>query len=204
MPAKRLPVVPVMPVERVQQRILQLRSQRILLDDDLARLYAVEVRTLVQAVKRNIERFPEDFMFQLTPDEWASLRSQTVILDAGRGRHRKYLPYAFTEQGVAMLTSVLRSRRAVLVNVAIMRAFVQLRRLIEGNRHIARKLQALERRLVDHDQRFVVVFEAIRRIMQAPAADEPRPRIGFRRGPGRRRAQSRRRPALRLRSRASA
>ncbi len=137
MPAKRLsvvPAVPILPVERIQQRILHLRSQRVLLDEHLAMLYAVEVRTLVQAVKRNVERFPEDFLFQLTPDEWASLRSQTVILDAGRGRHRKYLPYAFTEQGVAMLSSVLRSRRAVLVNVAIMRAFVQLRRLAQSRR----------------------------------------------------------------------
>jgi hypothetical protein len=113
------------------------------------------------------------------------------------------LPHAFTEQGVAMLSSVLRSRRAVLVNVAIMRAFVQMRRMAEGNRHIARKLQALERRLVDHDQRFVVVFEAIRRIMLPPAAPEGRPRIGFGRGATRRRAQVRR-PALRARKPAPA
>jgi hypothetical protein len=132
----------------IEREILVLRRHRVILDEQLAPLYGVEVKVLNQAVKRNRERFPEDFMFQLTAEETALLRSQSVTLDAGRGRgaHRKYLPDAFTEQGVAMLSSVLRSPRAVQVSIEIMRAFVRLRRMLQENVDLARKLAALEKK----------------------------------------------------------
>ncbi|MBI5480786.1 MAG: ORF6N domain-containing protein [Deltaproteobacteria bacterium] len=156
--------------------ILLVRGHKVMLDADLAALYGVETRALVQAVKRNLDRFPEDFMFQLMADEVAGLRSQTVILEkAGRGQHRKYLPYAFTEQGVAMLSSVLRSERAVRVNIEIMRAFVRLREILSSHADLARKLAALERK---YDRRFRAVFDAIRALMTPPAS--PKAKIGFR------------------------
>ena len=164
----------------IESRIHLLRGHRVMLDADLARLYGVEVRALNQAARRNSERFPSDFMVQLTWDETAALRSQTVILDnarakpAAQGRHAKYRPYAFTEQGVAMLSSVLKSRRAVQTNVEIMRAFVRLRRLIGHNRELARRLDALESK---YDGQFRVVFDAIRELMAPPVP--PRRRIGF-------------------------
>lgn len=163
----------------VEREILVLRRHRVILDEQLAPLYGVEVKALNQAVKRNLERFPEDFMFQLTAEETARLRSQTVTLDAprGRGAHRKYRPYAFTEQGVAMLSSVLRSPRAVQVNIEIMRAFVRLRRMLQEDVDLARKLAALERK---YDSQFKVVFDAIRELMKPPE-NTPR-RIGFTRG----------------------
>ncbi len=145
-----------------------------MLDHDLAKLYEVPTKVLNQAVKRNQERFPSDFMFQLTPDESEVLRSQFVTLKGGRGQHRKYLPYAFTEQGVAMLSSLLRSKRAVAVNIEIMRAFVRLRRMLASNEELARKLAALERK---YDAQFKVVFDAIRELMAPPTPK--RRRIGF-------------------------
>lgn len=151
-----------------------IRGARVLLDEDLARLYGVEVRALNQAVKRNLERFPPDFAFQLQDEEARLLRSQTVILESGRGRHRKFQPWAFTEQGVAMLSSVLRSPRAVAVNIQIMRAFVELRRLAGANADVIRRLDALEAR---YDGQFEQVFRAIRTLIAVPAA--PRRRIGF-------------------------
>lgn len=160
----------------IEREILVLRRHRVLLDEQLAPLYGVAVKVLNQAVKRNRERFPEDFMFQLTAEETALLRSQTVTLDAGRSRgaHRKYRPYAFTEQGVAMLSSVLRSARAVQVNIEIMRAFVRLRRMLQENADLARKLAALEKK---YDAQFKVVFDAIRELMEPPVqASRP---IGF-------------------------
>jgi hypothetical protein len=145
-----------------------------MLGNDLAKLYEVPTKVLNQAVKRNQERFPSDFMFQLTPNEAQVLRSQFVTLKSGTGRHSKYLPYAFTEQGVAMLSSVLRSKRAVQVNVEIMRAFVRLRRMLASNEDLARKLDALEK---EYDSQFRVVFDVIRELMAPP---EPRRRkIGF-------------------------
>jgi len=164
-----------MAVLTVAPRIRLLRRERVMLDDDLSTLYGVETRALVQAVKRNITRFPPDFMFQLSSAQYAVLRSQTVILDARRGAHRKYRPYAFTEQGVAMLSSVLRSPRAIHANVEIMRAFVRLRRMLATHEELARKLAKLERK---YDAQFKVVFDAIRELM----IPEPRPRrpIGFR------------------------
>lgn len=164
-----------------------IRGQKVILDRDLARLYDVEVKVLNQAVKRNSSRFPDDFMFQLTEAESESLRSQFVTLDGvvtgrpatatprrGRGRHPKYLPYAFTEQGVAMLSSVLHSHRAIMVNVEIMRAFVRLRAMLASNAELSKKLHTLEAK---YDKQFKVVFDAIRQFM-SPAPGSKR-RIGF-------------------------
>jgi len=165
----------------IESRILVLRGQRVMLDTDLAKLYGVEVKVLNQAVKRNAERFPGDFMFQLSSQEIESLRSQFVTLKTGgrinsqRGRHAKYPPHAFTEQGVAMLSSVLKSKAAVSVNVEIMRAFVRLRDMIGHDRELARRLDLLESK---YDRQFKVVFDAIRELM-APARSAPGRRIGF-------------------------
>ncbi|MCB0879826.1 MAG: ORF6N domain-containing protein [Thermoleophilia bacterium] len=157
----------------------------MLLDADLAKLYGIEVRALVQAVKRNVERFPADFMFQLRPDEVEALRSQTVIskIESSGGRGgRRTMPYAFTEQGVAMLSSVLRSERAVAVNIAIMRAFVHLRRMLDSTAELARKFDELERRVTEsdiaRDAQIAQIVEAIRQLMQPPAP--PRRPLGFR------------------------
>jgi hypothetical protein len=159
----------------VDRKILLLRGERVMLDADLAELYGVDVRVLNQAVKRHAARFPADFMFQLTKAEAGLLRSQIVILEARRGQHRKYLPFAFTEQGVAMLSSVLSSPRAVLVNVEIMRTFVRIRAMLATNTELARKLATLEKK---YDAQFRVVFDAIRELMAAPV--KPRRPIGFR------------------------
>lgn len=163
------------PIERITQAILLIRGHKAMLDEALATLYEVEVKVLNQAVKRNADRFPADFMFQLTAEEAALLRSQFVTLKAGTGRHRKYRPYAFTEQGVAMLSSVLQSKRAVRVNIEIMRAFVQLRQLLSSHADLARKLEALEAK---YDAQFKVVFDAIRELMTPPDPPGKR-RIGF-------------------------
>lgn len=165
----------VIPVERIARSILLIRGQKVMLDEALAALYEVEVKVLNQAVRRNAGRFPTDFMFQLTAEETVFLRSQFVTLKTGSGRHRKYLPYAFTEQGVAMLSSVLRSKRAVRVNIEIMRAFVQLRQMLSSNTDLARKLAALEKR---YDAQFKVVFDAIRELTAPPESPGKR-RIGF-------------------------
>lgn len=163
------------------ERIRSLRGHKVLLASDLAALYGVQTKALIQAVKRNLERFPADFAFQLTEQEVRALRSQTVTLDQaetrprGRGRYAKYAPYAFTEQGVAMLSSVLKSERAIAVNVEIMRAFVRLRGLIGHNRELARRLDDLESR---YDRQFKVVFDAIRELM-APPTPAPKRRIEF-------------------------
>ena len=159
-------------IQHVETKILMLRGQKILLCTHLPVLYGVLPKALVQAVKRNAERFPSDFMFQLTHDEFANLKSQTVT--SSWGGQRRAPPYAFTEQGVAMLSTVLRSRRAVLVNIEIMRTFVRLRQLMAGNADLARKLAELEGR---YDRQFKVVFDAIRELMQ-PSVKLRRP-IGF-------------------------
>jgi hypothetical protein len=142
----------------------------------ITELYDVPVRILNQAVKRNIDRFPEDFMFQLSKEEADSLRSQIVTLKRGRGEHRKYLPYVFTEQGVAKLSSVLNSERAVRVNIEIIRAFVNLRKMLASNAELSRKLAALEKK---YDAQFKVVFDAIRELMRSP--EKPKQKIGFKR-----------------------
>ena len=177
--------------ENVAQLVFFIRGEKVMFDTDLAMLYGVEPRVLNQAVARNRKRFPADFMFQLSAAEYdaltsqivisdkddargaSALRSQIVISKKGRGG-RRYLPYAFTEQGVAMLSSVLRSARAIEVNIAIMRTFVQLRRLMDTNRDLARKIEALENK---YDEQFAVVFEAIKQLIAPP--EPSRPRIGF-------------------------
>ena len=165
----------LVPVEVIVRKILFLRGEKVLLDRDLAELYGVETRVLKQAVRRNIKRFPEDFMFELTEDENRALRSQNVTLK--RGQHSKYLPFAFTEQGVAMLSSVLSSERAIEVNIAIMRAFVQLRKMIASNEDLAKKLKELERVIEKHDKDIGLIFEAIRELMTPP--EKPPKKIGF-------------------------
>ena len=168
----------IVPLERIERAIFLIRGQRVLLDTDLALLYDVEIKMLNQAVRRNAERFPEDFMFQVNAQEAKILRFQFGTLKeaqkSGRGRYRKYWPYAFTEQGVAMLSSVLRSPRAVQVNIEIMRAFVRLRQLLLQDADLARKLEALERK---YDSQFKVVFDAIRELMTPKV--NPKRRIGF-------------------------
>jgi ORF6N domain-containing protein len=158
--------------ENIAQLVFFVRDEKVMLAQHLAELYGVPVRVLNQAVKRNIKRFPADFMLQLTRQEFERLKSQIVI--SSWGGLRRALPYAFTEQGVAMLSSVLRSQRAVEVNIAIMRTFVQLRRLMDSNRHLARKIEALEKK---YDEQFAEVFAAIKELVAPPAT--PRKQIGF-------------------------
>ncbi len=185
----------LIPIQRIERKILLLRGEKVLLDSDLAELYGVETKALNQAVKRNLERFPADFMFQVSKEEAAQiLRSQIVTLDAENGgkhsentiilrsqivtlrhgQHLKYRPYAFTEQGVAMLSSVLRSGRAIQVNLAIMRTFVQLRQMMATHADLAQKLKSLESK---YDSQFKAVFDAIRELMSDKKL--PKREIGF-------------------------
>lgn len=165
------PAQNILPSERIENRILLLRNQKVMLSGDLAELYEVEPRALVQAVKRNAERFPLDFMFQLYPQEVAHLKSQNVTSSWG-GRRKP--PYAFTEQGVAMLSSVLNSERAIAVNIAIMRTFARLRHILASHTDLARKLEELEKK---YDKQFRVVFDALRELMNPPKP--PPKQIGF-------------------------
>ena len=185
---------PIPKAENLALLVHFIRGEKVLLDSDLAALYGVEARALNQAVKRNSERFPEDFMFRLTPEEAEAVRSaklspgasksappansSQIVMSFAKHRGHSYLPYAFTEQGVAMLSSVLRSSRAVEVNIAIMRTFVQLRRLMDSNRDLARKIEGLEKK---YDEQFAVVFDAIKQLIAADTAwnAEPRRRIGY-------------------------
>ena len=159
--------------ERIERLVLLIRGHKVMLDSDLAELYGVTTKRLNEQVRRNLSRFPEDFMFQLTELETQLLRSQIATSKEGRGG-RRYLPYAFTEQGVAMLSSVLNSERAIKVNIEIMRAFVRLRRILASHADLARKLDALEKK---YDAQFRVVFDAIRELMKPPESKK-RP-IGF-------------------------
>lgn len=196
-------------IQSIQNRIYEIRSQRVMLDFDLAELYDIETKVLNQAVKRNIKRFPQDFMFQLTKTEFdelkfqieiskqgnssqtvmttegdSSLRSQLVTLKSGRGQHSKYLPYAFTEQGVAMLSGILNSDRAIAMNIAIMRAFVELRRLMLQQNELGIYLQQLQQRVGEHDAQLSQIYDAIENLLDEKAAGrkwENRERIGFRR-----------------------
>ena len=169
----------LIPRESISTKIYLIRGEKILLDRDLAELYGVETKRLKEAVKRNITRFPNDFMFEVTKEEVASLRSQIATLK--RGEHSKYLPSAFTEQGVAMLSSVLKSERAVQVNIAIMRAFVQMRKFFENNEALAKKLSALEaetkRKFAKQKKQIALVFEAIKELMIEK--EKPKRRIGY-------------------------
>ncbi len=163
----------------IESRIYIVRGHKVLLYSDLAELYGVPTKVFNQAVKRNRQRFPEDFMFRLTLEEGRhleALRSQTVTLK--RGQHRKYAPYVFTEQGIAMLSSVLNSERAILVNIAIIRTFVRLRQLLASHEELARQLDELRWRQEEHGQQIQAVFETIQHLIEAPA-DEPKRRIGF-------------------------
>jgi hypothetical protein len=175
----------VFPFERIASTILVVRGQRIMLDADLAALYEVETRVLVQAVKRNLERFPADFMFRLTEQDVGSLRSQSVISSQAPARRwggRRSLPYAFTEQGVAMLSSVLRSARAIAINVEIMRAFVRLRTTMLEDKGLAYRLDALEARMDErfsaHDLAITAILQSLPRFMTWPEAPKKR-KIGF-------------------------
>src|SRR5688572_12743694 len=164
----------LVPTERIEKHIYLLRGHKVMLSTDLAELYGVAPKALVQAVKRNFERFPGDFMFQLSLQEGRNLKSQTVTSSWGGARRAP--PYAFTEQGVAMLSSVLRSKRAILVNIAIMRAFVKLREIVAGHKELATKLAELERKVGGHDTKIQSLFEAIRQLMKSP---DSKRRIGF-------------------------
>lgn len=167
----------VLPHDRIEQTILLIRGHRVMLDADLAKLYGVTTFNLNKAVKRNPDRFPEDFMFQLSVQETASLTFQTGIpKPSGRGG-RRYAPYVFTEQGVAMLSSVLRSKRAIQVNITIMRTFVKLRELAASHRSLATKLAQLELKVGGHDGQIRSLFDAIRQLMELPASKSRR--IGF-------------------------
>lgn len=175
--------------ENLASMVLAIRGEKVLLDADLSALYGVETKALNQAVKRNLDRFPEDFMFQLTPEEWERMRSQIVTSYSASSLMRSQtvtssrrkltaVPYAFTEQGIAMLSSVLRSQRAVEVNIAIMRTFVQLRRLMDSNRDLGRRIEAMEKR---YDEQFSAVFDAIKQLIADDQAKKAKPsrRIGF-------------------------
>lgn len=158
--------------ERIERSILLLRGQKVMLDSDLAELYGVETKNLVRAVKRNLKRFPSDFMFQLTKEELDNLRFHFGTSSQWGGR--RYTPYAFTEQGVAMLSSVLNSEKAIEVNILIMRAFVKLREMIASNKDLAKRLDELEK---NYDAQFKIVFDAIRQLMTPP--EPKKKKIGF-------------------------
>ncbi len=162
-------------IERIEKAIYLIRGEKVMLDHDLAKLYDVTTAALNQAVRRNRDRFPEDFMFQLTSSEAAQLNRSQVVIGSEKHRDPRFRPYAFTEQGVAMLSSVLRSKRAITVNVEIMRAFVKLRQMLASNAELSRRLDELESK---YDRQFKVVFDAIRELMSPVVRD--RKEIGFR------------------------
>lgn len=165
----------LLPDEVVMSKIYLVRDQKVMLDIDLAELYGVETRVLKQAVRRNMERFPDDFMFELNQKEKDSLRSQSVILK--RGEHSKYLPYAFTEQGVAMLSSILKSKTAVAVNIQIIRIFTRLREMLLTHKDILIKLEQIESRLDKHDSKIELLFNYLSKLVEKE--DKPRNRIGY-------------------------
>ncbi len=166
----------IVPIELIEKKIYLIRGHKVMLDSDLAELYMVETKMLVRAVKRNIDRFPADFMFQLTKEEFDNLRLHFGTSSQWGGR--RYLPYVFTEQGVAMLSSVLRSERAIQVNIAIMRAFVKLREILSAHKELAYKLAELERKIERHEEEIKAIFDVIRQLMKP--SEKPRRRIGFR------------------------
>ncbi len=165
------------PIERIENRILLIGGRKVLLDADLAALYGVSTKRFNEQVRRNLKRFPPDFMFRLRAEQWRALRSQFATLEAGRGKHRKYLPLAFTEHGAIMAAAVLNSARAVEVSVYVVRAFVRLRELLASNNELARRLDQHEKKLGVHDRAIGGLVSAIRELMAAP---EPQRRpIGF-------------------------
>lgn len=167
----------LIPQESIENKIYLISNQKVMLDQDLAELYGVSIGRLNEQVKRNIDRFPEDFMFQLSKTEHETLTSQIAILKKGRGRHRKYLPYAFSEQGVAMLSSVLKSKEAIKVNIQIMRAFVKLREILSTHKDLAQKLKELELKFDSHDKHIQAIFKVISQLITPPA--KPKKKIGF-------------------------
>lgn len=178
--AGRTVLANVVQIDQIERTILSIRGHRVILDTDLATFYGVTTKRLNEQVRRNRERFPGDFMFQLTAEEHTSLRSQSATLKAGRGQHRKYQPLAFTEHGAIMAASVLSSPKAVEMSIMVVRAFVKLRNILGTHRQLAEKLAELERKLSTHDQHIQVLFEAIRKLMDPPdPTDESKRRIGF-------------------------
>jgi len=169
----------MMPDELVMNKIYLVRGQKVMLDRDLAELYGVQTKVLNQAVKRNIDRFPEDFMFQLTMKEWESLRSQIVTLENGRGKYPKYQPTAFTEQGVSMLSGVLNSETAIRVHIQIIRVFAKMRELLLTHKDILLQLEKIEKKLTGHDEDIQLIFQYLKQLLNPP--QPPRRKIGFRR-----------------------
>jgi phage regulator Rha-like protein len=169
------------PIRHIAQSIVLLRGQKVIVDADLAALYGVPTKRFNEQVRRNLERFPADFMFQVTQTEWDALRSQFATLKAGRGQHRKYLPYAFTEHGAIMAATILNSPRAIEVSVYVVRAFVGLREMLSGHKELALRLNELEQRiehkLESHDQAITGVLHALRELMKPP--EKPKRPIGF-------------------------
>jgi hypothetical protein len=171
----------LLPDELIINKIIQLRDQKVLIDRDLAELYGVETRTLNQAVKRNIKRFPDDFMFQMTKEEFEFWKSQIVISNSDRMGLRKP-PFVFTEQGVAMLSSVLNSDIAILVNIQIMRVFTKMRALLDSHKEILRKLESIEKKDIEQDEKILLIFEYLKQLEQAKQEEtiiKERKRIGF-------------------------
>ncbi len=166
----------LIPVEVIETKIYYIRDQKVMLDYDLAKLYEVETRIINRNVKRHIERFPEDFMFQLTDSEYETLRSQIGISKEGKGG-RRYNPYVFTEQGIAMLSSVLNSKRAIQVNIQIMRIFVKLKQVALTHQELSRRLDEVEAKYDEHDEQIQLVFQAIKQLIEAP--EKPQKQIGF-------------------------
>ena len=169
----------IIPDELVINKIYLIRGQKVMVDRDLAKLYGVPTKAFNQAVKRNAERFPGDFMFRLTKKEWESLRSQFVTLEIGRGKYPKYLPYVFTEQGVSMLSSVLNSETAIRVNIQIIRVFTKMRELLLTHKDILLQLEKMEKKLTRHDEDIALIFEYLKQLLNPP--QPPRNKIGFRR-----------------------
>jgi len=163
-------------IEVVAMKILGIRGKKVMLDQDLAKLYGVEAKQLLRQVKRNKDRFPEDFMFPLTRQEVTNLRCQIGTSSWGG---RRYIPYAFTEQGVAMLSSVLNSKRAIQVNILIMRAFTKLKEILLTHKELALKLTELEKKYANHDDKIKLIFEAIKQLLEPPPAPAPKRIIGF-------------------------
>jgi hypothetical protein len=166
------------PLERIENRVLLVRGHKVLLDADLASLYGVSTKRFNEQVRRNAPRFPADFMLQLTTEEWTSLRSHFATLESGRGRHRKYLPLAFTEHGAIMAATILNSPRATQVSVYVVRAFVRLREFVASHKELARRLEAHENKLATHDKAIAGLIDTIRQLMAAPEPASRRP-IGF-------------------------
>jgi len=164
----------IVPLEVIEQKILLVKGRKVMLDGDLATLYGVTTKRLNEQVRRNLKRFPQDFMYQLSDEEFESLRSHFATLKTGRGKHRKYLPHVFTEQGIAMLSTVLNSERAIEVNIQIMRTFVKLREMMLSHKDLARKLNDLEKK---YDGQFQIVFGAIRQLIEVE--ERPKRKIGF-------------------------